>query len=65
MFEPIKVEHLYHTGSGNNYMLNPQYEEKIQVTRTPSLYKRPKPIDMQLQETPFFVIKISYYFWLA
>ena len=32
MFEPIKGKHLYHIGSGNNYMLNPQCKEKIQVT---------------------------------
>ena len=32
MFETIKEKHLYHTGSGNNYMLNPQCEEKIEVT---------------------------------
>ena len=24
VFEPIKGKHLYHTGSGNNYMLNLQ-----------------------------------------
>ena len=65
MFEPIKGMHLYHTGLGNNYMLNPQCEEKIQVTRTPFLYKEPEPSDLKLQETLFFVIKISYYFWLA
>ena len=34
MFETIKGKHLYHTGSGNNYMLNPQCEEKIQVITT-------------------------------
>ena len=45
VFEPIKGKHLYHTGSGNNYMLNPQYEEKIQVTETPFLYKEPEPSD--------------------
>ena len=65
MFEPIKGKHLYHTGSRNNYMLNPQCEEKIQVIGTPFLYKEPEPSDMKLQETLFFVIKISYYFWLA
>ena len=65
VFEPIKGKHLYNNGSGNNYMLNPQCEEKIQVTRTPFLYKEPKPSDLKLQETLFFVIKISYYFWLA
>ena len=62
MFEPIKGKHLYHTGSGNNYMLNPQCEEKIQVTETPFLYKELEPSDLKLQETLFFVIKISYYF---
>ena len=54
MFEPIKGKHLYHTGSGNNYMLNPQCEEKIQVIGTPFLYKEPKPSDLKLQETLFF-----------
>ena len=38
VFEPIKGKHLYHTDSGNNYMLNPQYEEKKQVTGTLFLY---------------------------
>ena len=62
VFKPIKGKHLYHTGSGNNYMLNPQCEEKIQVTKTPFLYKEPEPSDLKLQDTLFFVIKISYYF---
>ena len=35
VFEPIKGKHLYHTGSGNNYMLNPQCKEKIQVIGIP------------------------------
>ena len=65
VFDPIKGKHLYNTSSGNNYMLNPQCEEKIQVTETPFLYDKPKPSDLKLQETLFFVIKISYYFWLA
>ena len=65
VFEPIKGKHLYHTSSRNNYMLNPQCEEKIQVIGTPFLYKEPEPSDLKLQETLFFVIKISYYFWLA
>ena len=34
VFEPIKGKHLYYTGSGNNYMLNPQREEKKQVIET-------------------------------
>ena len=38
VFEPIKGKHLYHTSFGNNYMLNPQYEEKKQVTETLFLY---------------------------
>ena len=46
VFEPIKGKHLYHTGSGNNYMLNPQCEEKKQVTETPFLYKESEPIDL-------------------
>ena len=29
VFEPIKGKHLYHIDFGNNYMLNPQYDEKI------------------------------------
>ena len=65
MFEPIKGKHLYHTGLGNNYMLNPQCEEKIQVIGTPFLYDEPEPSDLKLQEALFFVIKISYYFWLS
>ena len=65
MFEPIKGKHLYHTGSGKNYMLNPQCDEKIQVIETPFLYKELELSDLKLQETLFFVIKISYYFWLA
>ena len=54
VFESIKGEHLYHTDLGNNYMLNPQCEEKIQVIGTPFLYKEPKPSDLKLQETLFF-----------
>ena len=46
VFEPIKGKHLYHTDSGNNYMLNPQCEEKKQVTGTPFLYKEPEPSDL-------------------
>ena len=65
VFEPIKGKHLYHTNSGNNYMLNPQFKEKIQVTRTPFLYDKSEPSDLKLQEALFFVIKISYYFLLA
>ena len=61
VFESIKGKHLYHTGSGNNYMLNPQYEEKIQVTRTPFLYKEPEPSDLKLQEAFFFVSNFSYF----
>ena len=59
--EPIKGKHLYHTGSGNNYMLNPQYEEKIQVTGTSFLYKEPEPSDLKLQDTLFFVSNFSYF----
>ena len=65
VFEPIKGKHLYHTDSRNNYMLNPQCEEKIQVIGTPFLYDKSEPSDLKLQEALFFVIKISYYFWLA
>ena len=46
VFEPIKGKHLYHTTSGNNYMLNPQCEEKKQVTGTPFLYKELEPSDL-------------------
>ena len=46
-------------------MLNPKNEEKIQVIGTPFLYKEPELSDLKLQETLFFVIKISYYFLLA
>ena len=65
VFEPIKGKHLYHTCSGYNYMLNPQCEEKKQVIGTLFLYKEPEPSNLKLQETLFFVIKISYYFLLA
>ena len=65
MFESIKGKHLYHTGLRNNYMLILQCEDKIQVTGTSFLYKEPEPSDLKLQETLFFVIKISYYFWLV
>ena len=46
VFEPIKGKHLYHTGTGNNYILNPQCEEKKQVTRTSFLYEEPEPSDL-------------------
>ena len=46
VFEPIKGKHLYQTGSGNNYMLNPQCEEKKQVTGTSFLYKESEPSDL-------------------
>ena len=65
VFEPINGKHLYKIDSGNNYMLNPQCEEKKQVTGTPFLYKESEPSDLKLQETLFFIIKICYYFWLA
>ena len=51
---------MYHTGSRNNYMLNLQCEEKIQVS-----IRSLTPVIQKLQETLFFIIKISYYFWLA
>ena len=55
-------KHLYHTSSGNNYMLNPQCEEKIQVTRTLFfLYDEPKLSDLKLQEILFFVSNFSYF----
>ena len=46
VFEPINGKHLYNTGSGNNYMLNTQHEEKKQVTETPFLYKELEPSDL-------------------
>ena len=61
VFEPIKGKHLYHIGSGNNYMLNPQCEEKIQVIGTPFLYDESEPSDMKLQETLFFVSNFRYF----
>ena len=61
MFEPIKEKHLYHTDSGNNYMLNPQCEEKKQVTKTLFLYQEPKPSNLKLQETLFVVSNFSYF----
>ena len=66
VFEPIKGKHLYHTGSGNNYMLNPQCKEKKQVTGTSFLYEEPEPSNLKLQEMLFFISNFSYYyFWLA
>ena len=46
-------------------MLILQCEEKKQVTRTPFLYEEFEPSDLKLQETLFFVSKISYYVWLV
>ena len=65
VLESIKGKHLYHTNLGNNYMLNPQHEEKIQVIETPFLHKEPESSDLKLQETLFFISNFSYYFWLA
>ena len=45
-------------------MLNPQCEEKIEVTGTLFLYKKPEPSDLKLQETLFFISNFSYYFFL-
>ena len=42
-------------------MLDPQYEEKIQVTGTPFLYDEPEPSDLKLQETLFFVSNFRYF----
>ena len=58
---PLKGKHLYHTGLGNNYMLNPQCEEKIQVIGTPFLYDEPEPSDLKLQETLFFINNSLYF----
>ena len=65
VFEPIKGKHLYHTGSGNNYMLNPQCEENKQVTGTLLFVQGIWAQWSKLQETLFFVSKINYYFWLV
>ena len=61
VFEPIKGKHLYHIGSGNNYMLNPQCEEKKQATGTPFLYEEYEPSDLKLQETLFFISNSHYF----
>ena len=53
VFEPIKGKHLYQTGSGNNYMLNPQCEEKIQVTGTLFLHEEPHPSDPKTPRNAF------------
>ena len=46
VFEPMNGKHLYKTGSGNNYMLNPQCDENKQVTGTLFLYKESEPSDL-------------------
>ena len=46
-------------------MLILQCEENKQVTGTPFLYEESEPSNLKLQETLFFVSKISYYFWLV
>ena len=44
-------------------MLNPQCEEKKQVTGTPFLYKEPDPSDLKLQETlSLLVISVTIIF---
>ena len=53
MFEPIKGNHLYNTGLGNNYMLNPQREEKTQVTRALFLHEEPDPSDPKTLRNAF------------
>ena len=65
VFEPIKGKHLYNTGSGNNYMLNPQRKENKQVTETLIFVWGIWTQWSKLQETFFFVSKISYYFLLV
>ena len=42
-------------------MLNPQCEEKIQVTRTPFLYDEAELSDLKLQEALFFVSNFNYF----
>ena len=53
VFEPIKRKHLYHTDSGNNYMLNPQREEKTQVTGALFLHEEPDPSDPKTPRNVF------------
>ena len=53
VFEPIKGKHLYHTGSGNNYMLNPQREEKTQVTEALFLHEELDPSDPKTPRNAF------------
>ena len=65
VFEPINGKHLYYTGLGNNYMLNPQCEENKQVTGTLLFVQGIWAQWSKLQETLFFVSKISYYLWLV
>ena len=47
--ETINGIQLYHTGLGNNYRSNPQFEENIQ--NLPFLYKGPEPSNLNIQET--------------
>ena len=61
VFEPIKGKYLYHTDSGNNYMLNPQCEEKKQVNGTLFLYEESESSDLKLQETLFLVSNFHYF----
>ena len=53
VFEPIKGKHLYHIGLGNNYMLNPQCEEKTQVTGALFLHEEPDPSDPETLRDAF------------
>ena len=53
MFESIKGKHLYHIGLGNNYMLNPQCEEKTQVTGALFLYEELDPNDPKTPRNAF------------
>ena len=46
-------------------MLNPQCEEKIQVTGTPFLYDEPEPSDLKLQEALFSVSNFNYFIFVS
>ena len=43
-------------------LLSPTRGEDLE---SPPLPKEPEPSDLKLQETLFFVINFSYYFWLT
>ena len=53
VFETIKGKHLYHTGSRNNYLLNPQRKEKAQVTGALFLHEELDPSDPKTPRNAF------------